>query len=155
MGVRLIASSRFCFEDRRPQDGLPISKMSETARKSVMICEDDPDLLRVYRLALRSKYDVMTVSSGKECIEKYSEMVQNGKKVDALLLDYRLGDATGDEIATKLKRLDGTKIILISAFEIDSKVIHDLRSNDCITAFLKKPMSLQRLAAVLEASLGR
>ena len=35
---------------------------------------------------------------------KYSENKKKGKKIDALLLDYSLGDMTGDKIAAKSGR---------------------------------------------------
>jgi DNA-binding NtrC family response regulator len=36
-------------------------------KKTVMICDDDNDLLQLYKLALNSKYEILTASSGKEC----------------------------------------------------------------------------------------
>ncbi len=123
-----------------------------TQKKTVMICEDDPDLLRVFSLTLRSKYEIVGVKSGKECLEKYSELRHSGKKVDVLLLDYRLPDTTGDAIAMKLKNLNGTKIILISAYEIESEVIDDLKALGYITMFLKKPISLESLWRALEVA---
>ena len=125
----------------------------DSPRKTVMICDDDPDLLQVYKLALRSKYDIVTASSGMECIQKYSDMRQSGNKVDVLLLDYRLGDVTGDEVAIKIKSLDGTKIILISAYEIESSLANDLESKGYIATFVRKPVSMQTLGSVIETAI--
>ena len=47
-------------------------------------------------------------------------MKVDGKHIDILLLDYRLGDMSGDEVARKIMGMNGTKVILISAFEMDS-----------------------------------
>src|SRR5579862_2627306 len=121
-----------------------------SVKKTVMICEDDRDLLMVYTLALRSKYNVVCTISGKECISRYSEIRKSGKKVDAVLLDYRLGDTTGDEIAMKLSHLNGTKVILISAFEIEDEVVEGLKTRGFITAFVKKPVTIGSLGATLE-----
>ena len=129
------------------------SSAADTLRKTVMICEDDPDLLQVYRLALRSKYDVVGVRSGKECVQTYSDMKHNGRKIDLLLLDYRLPDNTGDEIAIKVKQLDGTRVVLISAYEIDSEILDRLKHNGYITMFLKKPVTIQELGRALDNSL--
>ena len=74
---------------------------SIVVKKTIMICEDDRDLLRVYMLALRSKYEIIGAISGKECLTKYSEIRKKGKTIDALLLDYSLGDTTGDEYRDK------------------------------------------------------
>jgi hypothetical protein len=53
---------------------------SSVHKKTILICEDDRDLLRVYTLALRSKYDVVTATSGREGIDKYSQLQNSGKK---------------------------------------------------------------------------
>ena len=64
---------------------------------------------------------MLKVSSGKECLEKYAEEKIKGHKIDVLLLDYRLGDMTGDDVACKIRELDGTHTILISAFELEKR----------------------------------
>jgi CheY-like chemotaxis protein len=133
----------------------PSSGSSTSLKKTVMICEDDPDLLRVYELALRSKYNVIPVSSGKECLRKYSEMMSNGREVEGLLLDYRLGDMTGDQVATKVKELDGTKVILISAFEIDYELAKALKSDGSIVMMVKKPVTIRELTMALETVLNQ
>jgi len=119
-------------------------------RKTLIICEDDPDLLRVYRLAMRSKYDVVSATSGEECLQKYSELRDEGRKVDGLLIDYRLGDTTGDLVAKKIRELNGTKVVLISAFEIDSELVNKLKSSGSISMFVKKPVTIQALGNALD-----
>jgi CheY-like chemotaxis protein len=42
-------------------------------KKTVMVCDDDPDLRIVFSLALESMYNVILVASGKDCIEKFLE----------------------------------------------------------------------------------
>ena len=62
-------------------------------KKTIIICDDEIDLLEVFQVALSREYETLTVDSGKDCIEKYFEerKVKN-KKIDILLLDYKLGD---------------------------------------------------------------
>jgi hypothetical protein len=38
-----------------------------------MICDDDKELLRLFQLVLEQTYNVLPVSSGKECLNKYTE----------------------------------------------------------------------------------
>jgi CheY-like chemotaxis protein len=135
------------------QKSSPSSEPSMVVKKTVMICEDDRDLLRVYTLALRSKYEIIGTVSGHECISKYSESRKKGKKIDALLLDYSLGDMTGDKIAAKIREMNGTKIIMISAFEIESDLVDNLKSSGIITAFVKKPVTIGSLGITLENAL--
>ena len=62
-------------------------------KKTIIICDDEIDLLEMFQVALSREYERLTVDSGKDCIDKYFEekKVKN-KKIDILLLDYKLGD---------------------------------------------------------------
>ena len=103
-----------------------------------MICEDEQDLLTIYSTAFKSRYNVLAVNSGRACIEKYMDQKLRGKRIDLLLLDYRLGDMLGDDVACKISELDGTKTILISAYELDNEVINNLKQRSCIVEMIKK-----------------
>lgn len=115
------------------------------AKPTVMICDDEADLLHMYSLALKKHYNVLTAKSGRACVEKYMEQSLQGKKIHLLLLDYKLGDTTGDDVARKIRDLDGTKTILISAYELGKEMLDDLRSNDCIVGVISKPVSMKIL----------
>lgn len=115
-----------------------------------MICDDESDVLRAYRIALASKYSVVTATSGEECLRKYGDGLKTGAKVDLLLLDYKLGDMSGDEVACRIRDLDGTKIILISAFDVAASFLNDLTKRNCITSFVKKPITMASLLTTVE-----
>jgi DNA-binding response OmpR family regulator len=114
-------------------------------RPTVLICDDEADLLAMYAVALKKHYNVLTASSGKACIEKYMEQTLRGKKIDVVLLDYRLGDGMGDDIACKLRELDGAKTILISAYDLERKKVDELKASNCIVDVMIKPVSLKAL----------
>jgi response regulator RpfG family c-di-GMP phosphodiesterase len=122
--------------------------------KTVMICDDELDVLRAYKIALNSRFNVLTASSGNECLKTYSEAIGSRKKVDAVVLDYRLGDMLGDEVAKKLKEIASTNVILLTAFEIDPSHIDELKKEKIITTFLKKPISLSYLIATINQTIA-
>ena len=80
-----------------------------------MICDDERDLLELFGLALNIKYNVILVDSGEDCIDKYIDEKNQGNKIHLILLDYRLGGMFGDSVV----EYNGTKIILISAYDLD------------------------------------
>ena len=41
-----------------------------TKKKTIMICEDEPDVLYLFELLLKSKYNIIMVDSGEDCIKK-------------------------------------------------------------------------------------
>lgn len=59
-----------------------------TKKKTIMICEDEPDVLYSFELQLKSKYNIIMVDSGEECIKKYIEELKRGNKIHLILLDY-------------------------------------------------------------------
>lgn len=61
-----------------------------------MICEDELDLLKLFGLALKSKYNVILVGSGKECIKRFIEERKQGNRIHLLLLDYKIIDMSGE-----------------------------------------------------------
>jgi response regulator RpfG family c-di-GMP phosphodiesterase len=118
---------------------------TKSSPKKVMICDDELDVLRAYKIALNSRFDVLTASSGSECLETYSKAVGSEQKVDVVVLDYRLGDMLGDQVAQKLKDIGTTNVILLTAFEIEPAHIDELKNQKIIKLFLKKPISLAAL----------
>jgi response regulator RpfG family c-di-GMP phosphodiesterase len=123
-------------------------------RKTVMICDDEVDLLHLFKYALEPTYDVVVVESGKGCIEKFLEEKHKGKKVDALLLDYKLGDMLGDFVACKIHELNGVKTILITAYELEQDMVSHLIERRCIIGIMKKPIRIPAMIKELEKVLS-
>lgn len=121
-----------------------------TGKKTIMICDDEVDLLNMYKMALENTYNVIIVDSGKECIERYIAEKHQGKKIHVLLLDYKLGDMLGDIVACKISELNGVKTLLISAYDLDEKMVKNLIDRHCIVGTIKKPISLLRMVRQVE-----
>jgi CheY-like chemotaxis protein len=122
----------------------------ERKKKTIMICDDERDVLEFFGLVFESRYDVMMVDSGKDCIEKYIKEKNMGNKIDLILLDYRLGDMLGDSVARKIREHNGTKIILISAYELDADLIKELENSNYIRKYVKKPVHMDRLIELVD-----
>lgn len=46
-----------------------------------MICDDEPDLLKLFGTVFKSKYNVILVSSGEDCINRFIEEKNQGNKI--------------------------------------------------------------------------
>lgn len=119
-----------------------------------MICDDEPDLLELFGLALRSEYNVILVDSGEDCIKKYLEEKNQGNKIHLILLDYRLGGMFGDCVAKKIKKYNGVKIILISAYDLDYELVKELEENEYIAKYVEKPIHLANLFEMVGSTIG-
>jgi CheY-like chemotaxis protein len=115
-----------------------------------MICENEPDVCLLFGLVLGSRYDVITVDSGEECIERYIEETNRGNKIHLILLDYKLDDMNGDSVARKIKECNETKIILNSAYNVDDVLIRELENGNYISRYIQKPFDTDRLTDLVD-----
>ena len=121
-----------------------------TEKKTVMICEDEQDVLLSFELMLKSRYNIMLVDSGEECIAKDIEEINQGNKIDLVLLDYKLCDLMGDSVARKIKEYGETKIILILAFNIDGVLVKELENGSYISKYILKPIETDSLINLID-----
>jgi CheY-like chemotaxis protein len=121
----------------------------ERRKKIMMICDDEPDVLLLFGYVFRSKYDVILVGSGEECIERYIEETNRGNKISLILLDYKLGSMWGDSVARKIKEYNGTKIILNSAYNVDYVLVKELENGNYISKFIQKPIETDFLTEIV------
>ena len=70
-------------------------------QNTLLICDDEPDLLELYAAMLSDDYKIMKASTGNECIGKYTEMKD---KISVILLDFRIQEMTGDKVARDIKK---------------------------------------------------
>ena len=126
----------------------------DAVKKTVMVCDEEPDLRLLFGLILRLKYNVIQVESGKNCIEKYVEEKNRGNKIHLILLDYRLGDMLGDAVARKIKEYNGVKIILISAYDLDNALVKELEESKFIVQFIEKPIEPANLIEIVARTIS-
>jgi response regulator RpfG family c-di-GMP phosphodiesterase len=76
-------------------------KMQRQLSKTVMLCDDDNDLLQLFGKAFKSRYNIILVSSGEDCIDRFIKEKNRGNYIHLILLDYKLGDIFGDSLLVK------------------------------------------------------
>lgn len=120
-------------------------------RKSILVCDDESDLLLMFRIHLESQYNVSTVVTGKECIDRISELKKKNEMIDLVLLDYKLGDITGENVARKIRETEkNIKILMITAFELDDHIVKNMIQNRYIDDIINKPIQLEELSKKIE-----
>ena len=129
-------------------------KTSNKSKRTVMICDDEKDILLPFSIELQTKYNVLTAESGEQCIKKYLDAKRSGRKIDLILLDYRLGDTTGYHVAHKIKELNDVKIIIITAYEVSHDIIKELEDNELVVDIVQKPIALDSLMAKVAQGIG-
>ena len=119
---------------------------AEGEKPSIAIVDDEPDLQKLYKLAIASKgYRIAYVASdGTDALEK-QRAVNN--KPDIIIMDHRMPTKNGVETTKEiLSAYPNTKIIFVSA---DEAVERDAMQAGA-SRFLKKPISLRDLLKNIE-----
>jgi DNA-binding response OmpR family regulator len=87
----------------------------------VLLIEDEPDVLELYRLKLTiDDYDVVTAQSGQEGLDK-----ANSEKPELIFLDIKMPGMDGFEVLKHLRANDATKdipVVILSNFDEESMV---------------------------------
>ena len=109
----------------------------------VLVVDDDAAVLRLVQrcLAELGTLEVDTAATGWEAGLRTAAW-----RPDVLLLDYRLGDTTGEEVAAGVRRLDPAykpAVLVMSAFLQPEDIERVLASG--AVAFLRKPFALDEL----------
>jgi CheY-like chemotaxis protein len=77
------------------------------------------------------------------------EEKRRGNEIHLIFLDYRLGSMYGDSVARKIKEHNGTKIILISAYDPDDALLKELEDGNYIAKYVEKPIHTNRLVELV------
>ncbi|HEU4448190.1 MAG TPA: response regulator [Nitrososphaeraceae archaeon] len=135
-----------------PQDTR--ENVQHSAQKTILVCDDETDLLLMFRIYLESQYKVITVDSGESCIDTILDHKNKNEEIDLLLLDYKLGDISGDIVARKAKEIDDLKILMITAFELDNQIVNELIQQGLIVDVVKKPVQLEQLSQKIKETMA-
>jgi response regulator RpfG family c-di-GMP phosphodiesterase len=120
---------------------------------TLLICDDEPDLLELYAAMLSDDYKIVKATTGEECIRKFIEKKEKMHDITVILLDFRIGEVTGDKVARDIKEINDAKIILISAYEINPDLIQRLKDERVIVEFVSKPISLDTLKRIISKTI--
>lgn len=117
--------------------------------KRVLVIDDDPQLLRALRIALRAAgYDVDTAADGRTALQRAAAV-----HPDVIVLDLGLPDLDGTEVLADLRpRYTGPVLVLSARADSQDKVrALDAGGDDYVT----KPFDMSELLARLRAALRR
>ncbi len=115
----------------------------------VLVCDDDPQILRALRVVLRDAgYDVVPAETGEEALDRMAV-----RPPEAAIIDLMLPGIDGVEVCRRLREWSQIPVIVLSAVDEDAEKVRALRggADDYVT----KPFSPDELLARLEAALRR
>jgi two-component system KDP operon response regulator KdpE len=120
-----------------------------SAGDRVLVCDDDPQILRALRVVLRDAgYEVVPAETGEEALDRAAV-----RPPAAAILDLMLPGIDGVEVARRLREWSDMPIIVLSAVDEEAEKIRALRSG--ADDYVTKPFAPGELVARLEAALRR
>lgn len=113
---------------------------------TVLVVDDEPDVVSMYAAWLQDEYDVLEAEDGESALEVFEE-----HDVDVVLLDRRMPDMRGDEVLEELRSRDvDCRVAVVTAVEPDFDII-DMGFDD----YLTKPVSKDEVHETVESLLQR
>ena len=117
---------------------------------TIMVVDDTPDNIKLLELTLNESYNIVTATSGQECLDNVNE-----SQPDLILLDVRMPNMNGYEVCKSLKANPDTSlipIIFVSAGDsLQEKISgYEAGGEDYVT----KPFQEQEIVAKIKASLA-
>ncbi len=120
-----------------------------TARRRVLVCDDEPQIVRALRIVLRDAgFDVDPTAGGEEALDHAAL-----RPPDAAIIDLVLPDIDGVEVCRRLREWTQAPVIVLSAVGEEDEKVRALAAG--ADDYVTKPFGPRELVARLEAVLRR
>ena len=123
--------------------------MSDATAARILVCDDEPQILRALRVILRDAgFEAVTAATGEEAL--YLAAV---KPPEAAILDLMLPDIDGVEVTRRLREWTQMPILVLSAVGEEDRKVEALAAG--ADDYVTKPFGPRELVARLEAVIRR
>lgn len=129
------------------RDDCPLFYMTDStnSQPTVLIVDDEQDVVDLYAAFLADDYSVRTAYGGEDALDQYDE------DVDVVLLDRRMPTISGDEVLATIREYESDcQVVMVTAVDPDFDVL-DMGFD----GYLTKPVDSDELHAVVEQMLTR
>ena len=121
----------------------------ESSRQSILVVDDEEDILLLYKNLLKSGYNLTTTTSGHEAIKRTSE-----EHFDLVILDVIMPEMNGIEVLKKIKEIDSSMdVIMVTASKEVKPAV------DCLKFgafdYIIKPFEIEDLLSTIRKALER
>jgi two-component system response regulator ChvI len=140
----------------QPRDDIAIHSYPEqTSHPTVMLVDDEPDILAIFKTYLTSEgYKVEAFSDSYMALQSFAR--SEPRHYDLLVLDIRMPTINGLQLYQRLKAVDPyVKVIFLSALEATDELVSILdgvKSADVIRKPIDRKHFIQKVKATIESS---
>jgi DNA-binding response OmpR family regulator len=123
----------------------------------ILIAEDDPDIARLYELALKSrKHEVLVTQDGEKCLEVYhkvlglTDLTKKHLPFDVVVLDYRMPKKDGMEVAEEILALNAQQRIIFASAFVKDTLEEAIKRLNRVVELIPKPFKINVLVDTIE-----
>ena len=119
----------------------PMEMMNRNGTPSVLVADDEPDMLRFLKLQLSSRFQVVEAVDGRQAFDKASQFLP-----DIILLDMMMPEKDGLQVCRELRNQTSTSripVVLLTARADEETKLQALAAG--ASDFLAKPFSTTEL----------
>jgi len=122
----------------------------------ILIADDEPDILSLYRTFLEGKgKDVTTTTDGMKCVDAYKEKFESDQLenyFDVVILDQKMPFMTGLQAAVEILNMNPQQKIIFASGYLEKTLLEVLTKLDRAIAVIEKPFSLDVLDYMINSS---
>jgi DNA-binding NtrC family response regulator len=118
--------------------------MTTASKHSILLVDDEPEILFSLRGLLRREFDLHTANSGAEALE-----VLHRHPIQVIMTDQRMPEMTGVELLRRVRGESPEAIRIVFTGYADIKAVIDAINQGQIYRYLTKPWDPDELLAVL------
>jgi CheY-like chemotaxis protein len=122
--------------------------------KRILVVDDEKDILLIIKRTLEKwAYVVDTFYRPEEALGHFQKNIH---AYDLILCDIRMPGMSGFEFATLVRQLNmNVKLILMTAFEVDSTTLREALPSVKIDDLLKKPFAITEICKIIDRHLAK
>jgi two-component system KDP operon response regulator KdpE len=120
-----------------------------SAARRVLVCDDEPQILRALKVVLREAgFEAIPAETGEEALDRAAV-----RPPDAAIIDLVLPDLDGVEVCRRLREWSDIPILVLSAVGEEEEKVRALEAG--ADDYVTKPFGARELVARLQAALRR
>jgi signal transduction histidine kinase len=134
------------------RNGGHLQSMSQSQRRpTLLVVDDEPEMLRSVHDLFRLDYRVLTFVSGAEALKALAEE----EEVDVILSDQRMPEMTGVELLREAKRLRPVVTRLLFTGYADIKAVIDAINEGNVFRYVAKPWDPDEMLSVVRQAVDQ
>ncbi|HWP33257.1 MAG TPA: response regulator, partial [Solirubrobacterales bacterium] len=123
--------------------------MTEDGRPTVLVCDDEPQILRALKVILREAgFEAIGAETAREALDSAAL-----RQPDAAIVDLVLPDGDGIEVCAQLRSWSEMPILVLSAIGEEAQKVRALEAG--ADDYVTKPFGPNELVARLRAAMRR